>query len=497
MNSSSIPDTAAREPHRILILLAVSSTLLLGVVDGSIVNIALPTLARALGAPFHLVEWTVMSFLLGVATLTLSMGRLGDIVGKRRVFITGVVIFLAASALCGAAPGIYSLIVFRFVQAVGAAMMMSLGIAIVAETWPPEKRATAMGIAGGVLSLGGIAGPALGGWILHFLNWRWIFFVNLPIGLVSLALAWAYIPPLLPKRRGQTFDFMGALLAGLTMFALVHAMTLVQIHGLLSTPVIGWAIASLATFAAFLYTENRVRDPMLDLSLFRNPSFCTSLLSGFAAFVSVAGVLLLFPYYLLLVAKLEQQQVGMVMAITPVVFGIFGPFSGMLADRFGARLLTILGLSSAVVGYYTLSWLGVSSGPAAFVMLQLPMALGMTSFSSANNAAIMTAVPPERLGIANGMLTMTRTAGNLAGVALLGTFFYCRLETYAGHPVEVTMAPPASIVRALHDQFHLADVIVAVGLIFVLRQAVQEWRARRLDSDAIALETEDLVESEM
>ena len=497
MNSSSIPGAAARAPHRILIMIAVSSSMLLGSVDGSIVNIALPTLTRALQAPFHLVEWAVLSFLLGVSTLTLSMGRLGDIVGKKRVFITGVVIFLSASALCGTARGIYSLIVFRFVQSVGAAMMMSLAIAIVAETWPPEKRATAMGIVGGVLSLGGMAGPALGGWILHLLNWRWIFFVNLPIGLVSLALAWTFIPPLLPERRGQTFDFIGAALAGLSMFAIVLAMTLIQTHGLLSAPLIGWAIVALGTFAAFIYTEQRVSDPMLDLSLFRNPSFCTSLVSGFSVFVSVAGVLLLFPFYLQLVAKLEQQQIGMVMAITPVMLGIWGPFSGMLADRFGARLLTILGLASVVTGYFTLSWLGVSSGPAAFVLLQLPMALGMASFTSANNAAIMTAVPRERLGIANGMLTMTRTVGSLSGVALLGTFFYCRLETYVGHAVEVTIAPPASLVRALHDQFHLADGIVALGLIIVLRQAVREWRARRLDSDAIELEAASMAESEL
>jgi EmrB/QacA subfamily drug resistance transporter len=456
-------------PHRNLILLAVGSTMLLGMVDGSIVNVALPTLSHSLGASFQVVQWTVLSFLLGLSSLTLSMGRLGDVVGKKRVFITGLVIFLASSGLCGASPGIYSLIVFRFVQSIGAAMMTSLGVAIVTETWPADKRATAMGFAGGMLSLGGIAGPAFGGWILHFLSWRWIFFVNLPIGLVCLTLAWVFLPPLLPEHRGQRFDFAGAMLAGMSMFTFVLAMTFTQTLGLVSARVVSLAAVSFATLLAFLYVEQRVPDPMLDLSLFRNSGFRVSLVTGFMTFVSLAGVVLLFPFYLQLVGKLEQQQVGMVMAVTPAMMALWGPISGMCADRFGARSVIVIGLASMAVGYIMMSRLTVSSTPAAFVLLQAPLGLGMATFSSANNAAIMTSVPRQRLGIANGMLAMSRTAGNLTGVALLGTFFYLRLQVYVGHAVEVTSAPPVSIVQALHDQFRLAAVLITAGTVVALR----------------------------
>jgi len=479
MKSSGTSPKNRSTPHRNLILLAVGSTMLLGMMDGSIVNVALPTLVHALHTSFHLVEWAVLSFLLGLATLTLSMGRLGDVIGKKRVFTTGVVIFVIASALCGLSRGIYSLIVFRFVQSIGAAMMTSLGVAIVTETWPAEKRATAMGIAGGILSLGGIAGPALGGWIIHLFNWRWIFLINLPIGIIALVLSWHFVPPLLPEKRGQSFDFAGAFLAGVSMLAFVLAMTSIQTSGLWSRTVMGWVAVSVITAGFFVYIEARVADPMLDLSLFRNAQFCASLVSAFATFISLAGVILLFPFYLQLVSKLEQQQVGMVLAVVPVIMGMWGPFSGMIADRFGSRRLAIVGLIVMAIGYILLARLTITSTPAAFVLLQLPLGLGMATFSSANNAAIMTAVPRQRLGIANGMLAMSRTAGNLTGVALLATFFYVRLEAYVGYSVEVTAAPPAAIVRALHDQFHLAAALIVAGTLVALWEIARDrWQTR-------------------
>jgi EmrB/QacA subfamily drug resistance transporter len=470
-----------RTSHKNLILVVVASTMLLGMMDGSIVNVALPTLVTALNTSFHLVEWAVLSFLLGMATLTLSMGRLGDVIGKKRVFLTGVVIFLIASALCGTARGIYSLIVFRFVQSVGAAMMTSLGVAIVSETWPAEKRATALGIAGGILSLGGIAGPALGGWIIHFSNWRWIFLVNLPIGVVSLALGLVFLPPLHPHKDGQKFDFIGALFAGVSMCTFVLGMTFIQTIGLWSKTVAGWMTLSAVASAIFVYVEHRVDQPMLDLSLFHNPRFTASLVSAFATFISLAGVILLFPFYLQLVGKLEQQQVGMVLAVAPIIMGIWGPFSGMIADRFGARRLSLVGLIAMSVGYALLAQLSTTSTPTMFVLLQLPMALGMATFSSSNNAAIMTAVPRHRLGIANGMLAMSRTAGTMTGVALLGTFFYVRLEHYVGHRIEVTSAPAAAIVRAQTDQFHLAAVIAGCGAAVAMWQVYRERNSKPIE----------------
>jgi EmrB/QacA subfamily drug resistance transporter len=479
MASGTETASLSRTPHKYLILLAVGSAMFLGTVDGSIVNVALPTLARELRAPFHLVQWTVLSFLMGVASLMLTMGRLGDMIGKKRVFMTGLVVFVTASALCGLAPGIYWLIAFRFLQSVGAAMTMSLGVAIVSETWPPSERATALGIAAGMISLGAAAGPTMGGLILHLLNWRWIFFVNLPVGLVSLSLSSAFVPALRPARRPESFDFTGALLAGLTMLGFVLAMTFTQTRGLFSTPVLVSGAASFLGVIVFIRWERHVPHPMLDLSLFRSAAFRLNLFTGFTTFVSIAGIILMYPFYLEVVRGLSEQQVGIIMGVTPVMLAVCGPISGVCADRFGTRPVSLVGLVAILVGYLTLCRLTVSSTPVAFVLLQTPMALGMATFQSPNNASIMDAVPRQRLGVANGMLGMTRTMGQLTGVSLLGTFFFCRLQARAGHAVDVATAPPATVVQALHDQFYLAAALVALGAVAAFWQASREWREEK------------------
>jgi EmrB/QacA subfamily drug resistance transporter len=462
-----------------MILVAVGSAMLLGSVDSSVVNVALPTLARDLHAPFHLVQWTVLSFLMGVASLMLSMGRLGDMVGKKRVFMTGLVIFLLASGLCGFAPGIYWLIVFRFMQAIGAAMTMSLGVAIVTETWPLSERGTALGISAGIFSLGAMAGPALGGLTLHLLSWRWIFFINLPIGLIALVMVGVFVPASLPAQHAESFDFAGAALSGLTMFAFVLSMTFTQTRGLISAPVLTLAAVSLVSLTVFLWWEQRAPYPMLDLSMFRNSVFRLNLFTGLSTYVSASGVLLLFPFYLQLVRGLAPQQIGMVLAVIPITLAIWGPISGICSDHFGTRPVSLVGLGSMLAGYLMLCRLTVSSSPLAFVLLQIPMGLGMATFQSPNNASIMSAVPRKRLGIANSMLAMTRSVGQLAGISLLGTFFFCRLQVRTGSAVELTRARPAAIVLALHDLFCLSAALLAAGTGVAIWQAIREGREKK------------------
>ena len=289
--------------HKWLILVAVGSALLMGTIDGSIVNVALPSLTTDLHTQFYVVQWAVLSFLMGLAVLTLMAGRLGDMVGKKRVFTAGLIIFVLSSGLCGLSPGIYWLIAFRFLQSVGAAMIVALGVAIVTETWPREEYGKAIGITAGLISLGAVAGPALGGFILHVLSWRWIFFVNIPVGLLSLTLVRIYVPDLRPKDRAEKFDLIGALFIGLTMLAFVLAMTFTQTRGLFSAPVVSLLILSVTALLAFIWIEKHAAHPMLDLSLFRNSGFSLNLLTGFATFVCISGILLIFPFYLQLVKK--------------------------------------------------------------------------------------------------------------------------------------------------------------------------------------------------
>ncbi len=465
--------------HKWLILVAVGSALLMGTVDGSIVNVALPSLTTDLHTKFYIVQWAVLSFLMGLTILLLMAGRLGDMVGKKRVFTLGLIVFILASTLCGLAPGIYWLIGFRFLQAVGSAMIVSLGVAIVTETWPRTEHGKAIGISAGIISLGAAAGPALGGLLLHVLSWRWIFFVNIPIGLLSLALVRIYLPELRPKDHAETFDLAGALAIGLTMLAFVLAMTFTQTHGLFSEPVIGLLAAFAVSLIAFIWIESHVKHPMLDLSLFSNVGFTLSLLTGFASFVCISGILLIFPFYLQLVKKLDQQHIGLIMSVVPIALIILGPISGTLADRFGTRPVSLVGLAVIFVSYILMGRITAFTTAASFILLTLPNGIGMAIFQSPNNAAIMASAPRRRLGVANGMLSMSRTLGQLTGVSLMGAFFARRLQHYEGKDVDVTMAGNSSIVHAMHDQAYLAATLIALGTILVLWQASREWKLRK------------------
>jgi EmrB/QacA subfamily drug resistance transporter len=469
---------AEQHTHKWLILVAVASALLMGTVDGSIVNVALPSLTTDLHTQFYLVQWAVLSFLMGLAVLTLMAGRLGDMLGKKRVFTAGLIVFVLSSTLCGLSPGIYWLIAFRFLQSVGAAMIVALGVAIVIETWPREEHGKAIGISAGVISLGGAAGPALGGFILHVLSWRWIFFVNVPIGLLSLALVRIHLPELQPKNRNEKFDLIGGLFMGLTMLAFVLAMTFTQTKGLFSTPVVILLIFSATALFVFIRIEKHAVHPMLDLSLFRNSGFSLNLLTGFLTFVCIAGILLLFPFYLQLVKRMDQQQIGLVMSVVPLSLIIMGPISGTLADKVGTRPVSLVGLAAILTSYILIGRLTVFTTAATFILLTLPNGLGMATFQSPNNTAIMAAAPRHRLGVANGMLSMSRTLGQLTGVSLLGAFFARRLQHYEGKVVDVTAAGNSSIVRALHDQSHLAAALIVAGIFFALWQALKEWKRK-------------------
>lgn len=456
--------------HKWLILIGVGIALLMCTVDGSIVNVALPSLTTDLHTQFHVVQWAVMSMLLGQAILMLTMGRLGDLVGKKWVFTTGLVVFVVFSALSGLAPGIYWLIVFRFIEAFGAAMILALGVAIVTETFPESERGRAIGISAGMISLGGTAGPALGGFILHSFTWRWLFFVNVPIGLLALALVAIFLPAAPPKNKEMKFDILGALFIGLTMLAFVLAMTFANRQGLFAMPV----LSLLALFVIFLFIfariEKRASHPIVDLSLFRNSAFSINLLNGFMSFVCLGGTLLIFPFYLQLVKQLDQREIGLIMAVAPVAIIIFGPISGMLSDKFGTRRVSLVGLVIILISYAILTPITAATATFIFVLLSIPNAVGMAIFQSPNNTGIMNSTPRSAAGVASGMLSLSRQLGRLTGTAILGAFFSRRLSAYAGKAVDLKEASSDNIVRAMHDQFILASLLIAAGLVAVIWQ---------------------------
>jgi EmrB/QacA subfamily drug resistance transporter len=459
------------------VMAAVGTGVFLSTVDGSIVNVALPTLERHFGANFAVVQWVVLAYLLTVSTLMLGIGRLADMFGKKPLYTIGYVIFTAGSVLAGLSPAIFWLILFRVLQAIGAAMILALGMAIITEAFPASERGRALGVTGAVTSVGIVLGPSLGGILIDALSWRWIFFVNLPVGILGTWLASRYVAHTRPPGR-QRFDSWGALTMLVGLLALLLGLTLGQRLGFGDSRVLFiFAVSALLT-AAFVFIERRAPQPMIDVSLFKNALLSVGLATGFASFVAIAGTVLLMPFYLQNVLGYEARQVGFLLAIVPISLGITAPISGALSDRFGTRPITVLGLAILLLGYYTLSTLDLHTTAAGYVLRFLPIGIGMGVFQSPNNSAVMGAAPRGRLGIVSGMLAVTRTLGQTTGVALLGAVWATRVFRHAGQtlPGGATWASPAAQVAGLHDTFAFIMIVIGTALAMAVWALV---RARR------------------
>ncbi|MEX1020988.1 MAG: MFS transporter [Litorilinea sp.] len=447
----------------------VAMGIFLATIDGSIVNIALPTLVRELNTNFATVQWVVLSYLLTVTTLMLGIGRLADMRGKKTIYVAGFVVFTIGSVLCALAPTVYWLIGFRVIKAVGAAMIMALGAAIVTEAFPAKERGRALGMIGTSVSIGVVIGPTLGGVILDLLNWHWIFLVNLPLGIIGTVIAVRFLPAFRPP-GGQRFDYAGAIAMFFVLAGLSLGMTLGQSMGFLSLPILILLGISIVSLGVFLYIENSVADPMMDLTLFRNAQFSTNLGTGFVSFMAISGIFLLMPFYLDDVLGLEIRQVGLMLAIFPIALGFVAPLGGVLSDRFGTRPISVAGLVVLVAGYFWIATLDTDTSTLGFIARALPLGVGMGLFQSPNNSAIMGSVPRERLGVASGLLSITRTMGQVTGISIMGAIWAGRIVVYGGQELAgaATDAPPNLQMVAMQDTFLVSAFLVALGLAFAL-----------------------------
>jgi EmrB/QacA subfamily drug resistance transporter len=459
------------------VMAAVATGVLLATIDASIVNVALPTLTKALDADLATVEWVVLAYLLTITTLMLSVGRLADMAGKKSLYLAGIIIFTIGSMLCGLSSTIYTLIGFRVLQAVGAAMTTALGTAIVTEAFPPSERGKALGISGGLVSVGIVLGPTLGGILIEHLSWHWIFFVNLPVGIAGALMVSCYVPNFKPA-GGQRFDFAGAGAMFLGVLCLLVALTVGQYVGFGSFPVVGLLVFSVVCLAGFIAVERRVAHPMIDVGLFRNRLFSVNLITGFVSFVAIAGTLILMPFYLEDILGFEPQEMGLLLAVVPIAMGLVAPLSGAVSDRVGVRPIAVVGLLTLLIGYTALTTLGPDTTAMGYALRFLPVGIGMGIFQSPNNSAIMGAVPRARLGIASGLLALTRTLGQTVGVSAFGALWAGQVMAHAGGIVDggATAAPAAIQVAALHDTTMAIAVWVGLGLVLSVYAVFHERR---------------------
>jgi EmrB/QacA subfamily drug resistance transporter len=401
--------------------------------DGSVVNIILPILRDAFKSDVASIEWVVTVYLLVLSGLLLTFGRLGDLHGHKSVYMWGFGIFIVSSMLCGAAWSSTMLVVFRGIQAIGAAMLASNSPAIVTGNFPPEQRGRAFGLASTMTYLGLTIGPSLGGWLTQTFGWRTVFYINVPIGTLALVLSQVFIPKDFPVEGGQRFDLPGAavFLAGLT--ALMLGLNKGADWGWASPAVLGLLTGALFLLAVFILIERRSPAPMLDLSLFRVPLFSTSTACAVLNYICVYGLIFLMPFYLIQGRGLNPAEAGLLLTAQPVVMAITAPISGIFSDRFGSRLPGMIGMGVLAAGLFLLSTIGPTT---ALWLVALALAIagfGTGTFISPNTSALMGAAPRSRQGIASGVQGTARNFGMVLGIGLAGAIFTTQLASHSAN----------------------------------------------------------------
>lgn len=459
----STTQSSARPPqNKWLAMLGIGMGVLMFTIDTSAVNIVLPTLVQTLHTSFATIQWVVLSYLLVITALVLGAARLGDMFGKKRLYLGGLTVFTISSLLCGLAPGVYWLIGFRGLQGLGAVFISALGAAIITEVFPDSERGQALGIIGAIVSLGVALGPTVGGLLIRIAGWRTIFWVNVPIGIIATFIIIRFVPASVGSGRKQRFDVLGALIMTITLTCFALGMTDGQNKGFSSITTLALLTSAAIGLACFLVLESRIKQPMLDLRIFRNLQFSLSLLTGVLVFIVIAGIIFILPFFLEWVKHYNTQKVGLLLAVSPILGGIIAPISGSLSDRFGARLISLIGLVLMVIGCFLCSTFDAQLTDLGYIVRVVPFGLGLGMFQSPNNSAIMGGVSRDKLGIASGLLSLTRTLGQTAGLPLLGAIFASMALSKANlaQYTDVKAAPIEALVYGVQGSFHIAALIL-------------------------------------
>jgi EmrB/QacA subfamily drug resistance transporter len=408
--------------------------------DASIVNIGLPSIARTFRTPVGgAAEWVVIAYLVAIAATLLSFGHLSDLVGRKPVWLAGLATFTVGSMLCGAAPSLASLVLARAFQGLGGAMIFAPGLAIITDAFPPAGRGRALGVNAVVFAVGTSLGPTFGGLITGHLSWRWIFYLNVPLGALALLASQATLPRSGPHRR-EPFDVAGAglLAVGFALLTVVLSFS----------PEWGWGSVRLLTCLAVgtialvgtALVERRAPRPIIDFSLFRERMLASSLGSMTLAMLALFAISFMLPFYFEELRGFSVEKSGLLLTPLPLTIAVVAPVSGSLADRIGSRWLAAGGLALACLGLLFLARLDAASTLVEVIGCLVLTGAGQGMFQTPNARALMNAVPPGKQGEAAGLLATGRVVGQSLSVALAGAIFADLGGASAGRALAATRA---------------------------------------------------------
>ncbi len=415
--------------------------------DSSIVNISLPSIARAFGVPLSgPVEWVIIAYLVVIAGLLLTAGRLADMIGRKPIFMVGIALFTIGSASSGAAPSLGILITARAFQGLGGAMLFAVNISMLTHAFPARERGRVLGRTAIMVALGVSVGPTLGGFITQYLTWRWIFYINIPIGIILVITSLFVLKE--PHHRSQgRFDPAGAILLAVGLALLTLGLSFGQEWGWTSLPLFASVLIGVAALTAAILVERRVKDPILNLHLLRNRVFASANISFILTMLALFAVSFLLPFYFEELRGYSTVEAGLLLTPLSLILAVVAPISGALADRIGSRWLSPVGLAICSIGLALLSRLDAHSSVWSIVWPLLVIGLGQGIFQAPNTRAIMAAAPLDEQSAASGILGTGRVIGQSLSVALAGAIFASLGGAMAGTVLatQSSKLPPATV----------------------------------------------------
>jgi EmrB/QacA subfamily drug resistance transporter len=461
---------------RYSVLAAIMLGSIMGPIDASIVNVVLPTISQSFGVGISTAQWVPMIYLLTISSLLLFYGRLGDILGYKNIYLSGLAGFVIASGLCGLSPTIYWLIAFRAIQGLAAGMMMAVPYAILTGSFPAAERGKALGINAISISAGLAIGPSLGGFIASLLGWRFVFLLNIPIGIAGLAWGHHVIPEL--KGQPGKIDIRGVPTAFIFLFSILLFVNCYPSLGVSYATSIMLLVAVLAGIG-FFWIESRVTQPMLNLSLFRNLTFSFANMSALLNFMSQYIMVFLTPFYLQRVLHYTPNNVGLIMTAFPLAVMVVAPFSGSFSDRMGTKTLACLGAGICAFSLFLISQLSTSASSADFVWRLALFGLGTGIFQSPNNSAVMGSVPKLHLGIASGILATMRNVGMVLGIATGGVVLYALASPHILQTATLRSSEAVAFLRGLRYAYITGGILTGLAALISLIRNGEEKRDER------------------
>jgi len=447
--------------------------------DNTVVNVALPSIQRDLGASISGLEWTINGYTLSFAVLIATGGRLGDLFGRRRMFLVGVVIFALSSATAGLAASPTDLVVSRVVQGVGAALMMPGTLSIITDAFPAHERGKAMGTWAGVSALALAVGPVLGGFLTEHVSWRAIFYLNLPVAAGAVAATLFAVRESRDTTVGREVDYLGVATLTGALTALVLA--LVEANSWGSTAIVALLVGSVLGLAAFVAIELRVRAPMVEFRFFGDRNFLGAVVVALIVSFAMLGVFFFLAIYMQNILGYSPLQAGVRFLPSTLMIVAVAPIAGRLADRIGPRWLIVAGLLVLTLSLYTFTGIAVDSSYTdllpGFMLLGVGIALTMSPMTS----AAMNAVAVEKAGIASGVLSMFRMVGGSLGVAVTGAIF----QASVGGGGAFESATPQQFVDGLSNAMTVSALVALAGALIGAATIRAKPRSKQISAEAV------------